>query len=230
LRYRRTRCAIALVGEENILIDAPSELATQLSRYGIENINYFALTHWHYDHFGGLGDLEFYIRLRRTQALPAVMTQETWTQLQMSFGFMADCLEVTLVEPGQVVEIGEVCLTALAVAHTPGTIGFLIKHGSKRLAYLPDTGPLPADTEEQLHAIECLVLDATFWGRNWYPGQHLSFSEAIAIGQELRVQQLYLTHLAMHYDKPVTSHELEDAIKPYGGQVRLAYDGLRLAL
>jgi phosphoribosyl 1,2-cyclic phosphate phosphodiesterase len=228
--YRRTRCAIALVGEETILIDAPPELAAQLSRYRIKNINHFALTHWHYDHFGGLGDLEFFVRLRRTRALPAVMTPETWTQLQASFGFMADCLEVTLVEPGQVVETGEERLTALAVAHAPGTIGFLIEHGSRRIAYLPDTGQLPPDTKERLHGIEYLLLDATYWGSNGYPGQHLSLSEAIAIGQELRAQQLYLTHLSMHFNTPVTSRELEDVIKPYDGQVHLAYDGLRLAL
>ncbi len=229
-RYRRTRCAIALSSQDNILIDAPPELRVQLSREGIADIGYLALTHWHYDHFGGLGDLEFYVRLHRTRALPALMTQETWAQLKTSFGFMIDCLDVALVEPGQAMEVGEVRLTALAVTHTPGTLGFLIEHDGKGVAYLPDTGPLPADTRERLHGIGCLVLDATFWGRNWYPGQHLSFSEAIAIGQELEVQQLYLTHLAMHYDTPVTNRELASAIEPYGQGVRLAYDGLRLAL
>ena len=228
--YRRTRCAIALVGRDNILIDAPPELGAQLLREGIANLSYFALTHWHYDHFGGLGDLEFYVRLRRTGALPAVMTQETWAQLQTSFGFMTDCLDVTLVEPGQAVAVGEVQLTALAAAHTPGTLGFLIKRDSKSIAYMPDTGPLPDDTKGWLHGIEYLVLDATFWGHNWYPEQHLSFNEAIATGQELKVQHLYLTHLAMHYDTPVTNRELERAIEPYGQQVHLAYDGLRLAL
>ena len=67
-------------------------------------------------------------------------------------------------------------------------------------------------------------------GRDWYPEQHLSFREAVAIGQALKVQRLYLTHLAMHYDTPVTNQELERAIEPYGQRVHLAYDGLRLAL
>src|SRR4030042_5618014 len=77
-RYRRTRCSIALSSQDNILIDAPPELRVQLSREGITDIGYLALTHWHYDHFGGLGDLEFYVRLHRTRALPAIMTKETW--------------------------------------------------------------------------------------------------------------------------------------------------------
>lgn len=229
-RYQRTRCAVALLGEENILIDAPPELAVQLSRNRITEISHFALTHWHYDHFGGLGDLEFYVRLRRSRALPALMTPETWAQLQVSFEYMSDCLDTKLLEAGQTVKAGEAQLTALEASHAPGTIGFLIENNGKRIAYLPDTGQLPDDTRKRLHGIEYLLLDATFSGKNRLPYQHLSFEEAIAVGRELEVGQLYLTHLAMHHDTPVTSRELEEAIKPYGGRVRLAYDGLRLAL
>ena len=229
-QYQRARCAIALLDEENILIDAPPEIAVQLSRYRIAEINYFALTHWHYDHFGGLGDLEFYVRLHRFETLPAFMTSETWAQLQTNFGYMADCLEAKTLGVGQTVNTGRVRLTALETTHSPGTIGFLIEKGGKRLAYLPDTGPLPEDTRNRLRGIEYLLLDATYWGKNRLPDQHLSFKEAIDIGQELDVARLYLTHLSMHYDTPITSRELEEAIKSYDGRVCLAFDGLRLAL
>jgi phosphoribosyl 1,2-cyclic phosphate phosphodiesterase len=130
----------------------------------------------------------------------------------------------------QTVKTGEISLTALETAHAPGTIGLLIEKGGKRLAYLPDTGPLPESTRRRLRGIEYLFLDATYWGKNRLPGQHLSFEEAIKYGQELDVQQLYLTHLSMHFDTPMTSRELEKVIRPYNGRVRLAYDGLRLAL
>ena len=58
---------------------------------------------------------------------------------------VADFLKADLVVPGQVTEVGSVCLTALAVAHTPGTLGFLIEHNNRSIAYLPDTGQPPAD-------------------------------------------------------------------------------------
>jgi hypothetical protein len=45
----------------------------------------------------------------------------------------------------------------------------------------------------------------------------------------LITQHLYLTHLAMHYDKPVTNDELKQAIEPNGRRVCVAHDGLRLA-
>lgn len=228
--HKRTRCAVSILNREVILIDAPVELASQLSREGINKVGYLFLTHSHYDHVGGLGDLEFYVRLKRKSALPAFMSQETWEQLQTSYGYMIDCLSVNLIEPKDVFEVGKVHLTALEASHAPGTLGFIIEHDSRCIGYLPDTGPLPEKTRRRLRGIERLVLDSTYWGRNLYPEQHLSFSEAVAIGQELEVEQLYLTHMAMHYDKPVTNRELEQAIKPYGQQVHLAYDGLRLTL
>ena len=229
-RLKRTRSAIMLDGKEKILLDAPVELAEQLLHTGIERIDYLFLTHWHYDHVGGLGDIELYAWLHRKKLLPAFMSQETWEQIQNIDNWLTYYLEVQIIEIGNVIKLGEVCITALEATHAPGTLGFLIEHDGELTAYFPDTGPLNAKTKRQLQGIDCLILDSTFFGSNWYPNEHLSFDQAIALGQELEVKRLYLTHLSMHYDTPVTNQELERAIEPYGQRVHLAYDGLRLAL
>ena len=70
-RYRRTRCSVAIQGEMTTLIDTPAELRMQLIREGIDQIDQLLMTHWHYDHSSGLGDLEFYVRLKRGEAIPA---------------------------------------------------------------------------------------------------------------------------------------------------------------
>jgi phosphoribosyl 1,2-cyclic phosphate phosphodiesterase len=60
--------------------------------------------------------------------------------------------------------------------------------------------------------------------------EHHSVAEAIQAGMELSAGTLYLTHLALHYDQPITSRELETVLSAHAGQIRLAYDGDRLEL
>ena len=50
--------------------------------------------------------------------------------------------------------------------------------------------------------------------------------ECIEEALELNAGKLYLTHLAMHYDEPVTLAELEAYLKQYDGRVEAAADGL----
>lgn len=226
-RYQRSRCALLIQGEQNGLIDAPPELRNQLLREDIQRVDHFILTHSHYDHTGGMGDLEFYVRVGRGQAIPAYMTPGSLAWLRSAFGFMEDCLFTQTVEAGWQFELDQVTYTALDVTHTPGTVGLLIETpGGRRTAYIPDTGPLPDSTRERLQGLDTLILGATFWGKNWMPEDHLSVTEAVQIGLNLKVKELYLTHLSMHHDTPVTNHELEAYLRVFGDNLHLAYDGL----
>jgi len=215
----------------NVLIDAPPDLRAQLVREQIDQIDQFVLTHGHYDHSGGLGDLEFYVRVRRQEAIPAYMSQLSQDWLRASYGFMADCLLIQTVETGWQFELDGVVYTGLEVTHAPGTLGLLFETASgRRTAYIPDTGQLPAATQEKLEGVDTLILGATFWGRNWMPEDHLSVEEAVQIGQSLNSKEIFLTHLSMHHDTPVTNGELEAYLRTFGEHLHLAYDGLRIEI
>ncbi len=227
----RTRSSLLLNGSERILVDASPDLRMQLNRERINAVDHLFLTHWHYDHYAGLGELEFMVRLVRQSPLPAYMTAETAAELAAAFGYMSDCLDVHVLIPGQSVRIGEWRLTAVAARHRPGTLGFIIQRPTgRRAAYLPDTGPLPEETVLQLKGIETLILDATFWGENWMPTKHHSVQQALRTAEALRVGELVLTHLSMHYSEPITGQELEDFLNLQPGRVRAAHDGDRLEL
>lgn len=233
-KCRRTRSGIVLIGEKNRLFDAPPEISAQLLRENISAIDSLFLTHAHHDHTAGLGDLAIYVRLFRGGTLPAFMSRATLEDVELRCGAVRDWLDVTLMEPGQRVEfedpLGELGVTALAASHSPGTLGYLMDYQGTKTAYIPDTGPLPPETRAQLAGIDRLIIDATFWGENWYPDEHLTIDSAIDAARALNVHKLYLTHLTMHYGKPVTSGELEEKFYAYGGTVNLAYDGMRLDL
>ena len=69
-------------------------------------------------------------------------------------------------------------------------------------------------------------MDATFWKNNWSPAAHHSVQECIEEGLSLNAGKIYLTHLCMHYDEPITLVELEEFLKQYEGRVEAARDGL----
>jgi len=203
----------------------------QLIREKVDHIDHLLLTHWHYDHTGGLGDLEFYQRVRRKQVIPAYMSEYTKDWMKTSFWFLEDCFYTKSIAIGFNVAIDGIKYTALQVEHAPGTIGLLLEtETGRRTAYIPDTGPLPASTLELLHGVDTFIIGATFWGRNWMPEDHLSVSEALQIAKQLEAKQTYFTHLSMHHDKPVTNAELENYLANHGDHFHLAYDGLRIEL
>ena len=73
-------------------------------------------------------------------------------------------------------------------------------------------------------------MDATFWKRNWNPDAHHSVQECIEEGLALDAGKVYLTHLCMHYDEPITYAELCAYLEQYDGRVEPAMDGLTIPL
>jgi len=51
---RATRAGLAILGDENVLIDASGDLASQLERERIQQVDRVFITHWHADHVTGL--------------------------------------------------------------------------------------------------------------------------------------------------------------------------------
>ena len=229
-QFQRTRCSVLISGRQNILVDAPPDLRRQLLAAGARRIDGFILTHSHYDHSGGLGDIEFYERMDGPAPIPSYMSRETAAWLRGTFGFMEDCLAVHVIETGEEFIVDDTAYTALEVTHSPGSFGLLVKTKRGRAAYIPDTGPLPPATSEAIRGVETLILGASFWGRNRLPEDHLSVEEALSIARDIRPKEFYLTHLSMHYDSPVTNRELESYLAPFGESFRVARDGLSIRI
>ncbi|MCL1799317.1 MAG: MBL fold metallo-hydrolase [Eggerthellaceae bacterium] len=227
---RRGCCGVLVEGAQRLLIDTPPDLRHQLVREGVDAVDRLAYTHAHYDHVSGLGELEYLVRLKREAPLPVAASAETLAGIGQEFGYMADCLAPEELAPFEGFDFDGARYTALPVAHAPGTFGFLVETPRTALFYASDTGRLGAETAERVRGIDILVLDATFWKHNWSPGAHHSVQEAVEEGLGLDVSELYLTHLAMHYDEPITLAALEDYLAPYKGRVKAAFDGLRLAI
>lgn len=233
---RRTCSSIAILRSDVTLIDTSPDVHQQLQREGISDIGRVLYTHEHFDHVGGLPQLEYYVRLRRKTPIDLYCNMQTREHIEQHDAFMADTFTLHEVSLGERMEHDGLFYTPVAAAHCPGTFGFLIEvpairsHTGKgrTVAYLPDTSRPCDETIEKLRGIDVLIIDATFTTGNWMPTQHLEVRDAMALADELEVGECWLTHLSMQFDEPMTTDELDAVLA--GSRTRAARDGLRIAL
>lgn len=208
----KTNSSLAIHGAEMTLIDTAPELRIQFAREGIHSVDRVLFTHEHFDHTGGLPQLEFMVRLNRKTPLPIYALAETFEPMKTHFDWMWDTVEPHVIEPFQTLEFDGMSYTALPASHCPGAVGFLMQSGDWRAAYFPDTGPLSADVLERLEGIDVLIHDSTFIGRNWTEGTHSTVEDTIRLGRELGVKAVYLAHCTLHYDTPTPATALREQL------------------
>lgn len=221
----RTRSgALLYTGKQKILIDASPDLRSQLVREKIDSVDCLFISHWHYDHFGGLGELEYYMRLQKYQPIRLFLPPDSLEAFSSAFPYLLDIVDLQPWQFDQKYRFQDVTVTPLPARHSIQTAGFLLEAG-KRIAYFTDTAGLPEVTAQKVKNVDYLICDASFFGDNWYPDSHMSVKEAIDLGREINAQHTVLTHLSMHYSTPVTFAQLEEAISN-DAKVIAAYDGI----
>ncbi len=244
--YARGCSSIMIRGKEDTLIDTSPELRLQFIREQLVGVDQVLFTHEHFDHVGGLAQLEYYSKLVSRQPIPVYAGRECFDYLASHFDFMADSLDLNCVGEFDILEFDQVRYTPLPAAHAPGTFGYLIEIPKPesttvatspeytRIAYFPDTGVLPEQTRPYVNDLDILIHDATFNGRNWMPQSHTTIDEVVDLALEIHPKVTYLTHLALHYDTPITVMELQTKLdevnRAHGCDIRIAFDGTAIQL
>lgn len=213
-----------------LIVDTPPDARHQLLREGIRNVDEILFTHAHFDHIGGLGEYEYLVQLVQKRRMPTFGSQAALEGILAEFHYMDYCLDTHVLAPFETHEFDGVRYTACPVTHAPGTYGYLIETGATTLFYASDTARLPEETAERVRGCDVLAMDATFWKRNWSPNDHHSVQECIEEGFELGAKTIYLTHMCMHYDEPITYAELDAYLRRYEGRVIAALDGMTLSI
>ena len=226
----RTRSGAFIATENfNLLVDMPPDLRVQLIREGISRVDEIFLSHWHYDHFGGLGELEYYVKLQRRTPLTLYLPPSAMERFRLAFPDLLDVFSIVPWAFGQTYHYDTLTITPLPANHSVETAGFLVQSGGRRLAYFSDTAGLPAETASVVRGVDWLICDATFYGKNWFPHSHMSADQAIALGREINARQTVLTHLSVHYSRPMSAADIKELTSRHT-DVQVASDGLSFNL
>ena len=232
---RRTCTGVVLRGRGTTLIDTPPDLRAQLVREDVHDIDEVFLTHAHYDHLGGFGELEYLIRLYQDRPMPFHASAPAMNEVFKEFSYMDDIFAIDYLEEFDTRTVSDgLTIQALPLNHCPGAMGYLITSSSgKRTFYAPDTAELKPDVIRLLKGVDNLIMDSTFWGEAGNFKTHHSMQQTIDEGINLLdAGAIYLTHLAPHICEPDENviDELYAYVKQFEGRVIVAEDGMKVPL
>jgi phosphoribosyl 1,2-cyclic phosphate phosphodiesterase len=234
---RRTRASVALLGKETVLIDASPDIELQLDRERLSTVDRIFITHWHFDHIGGLGALGLPASVAGWPPIEIYIPHQVAFHFDQELSYMKKQVNVHPISPGDVIDLPDGRWEVVKTTHTDESVGFVVTSSGK-FAYLVDGIEPPAETIGRLKDVDLLILDAIVDelipgpGEVWY---HFSTLEAVRFWKELGTRECILTHIACHnWHKgkltPGMSNQERLEFESENPGLTFAYDGMRIRL
>jgi len=250
--YSRSSTSIYLP-EIRLLFDTPEEIASQLNREGIDNIDYIFYSHWHPDHTLGLRIVEmmnmFWLgrHVRRDKPGKKVRvcaSSRVLRDLRKVYGTFFDhydemgLIDVTGLENGSPFPICDYRITPFEVEHANfASTVFLIEGSGKRAIYGPcNVKPFPSDT--RLSDPNLLILGSVFPSGPLKDGitipqdnkimvSQFSMDEALDIVKGLRALKTVFIHLEEEWGRSYDDYKvIEEEHRKHN--IYFAYDSMKI--
>ena len=249
--YERTGPS-AFLHDENLLIDTPAEIALQLNRADIEDIDYLLFTHLDPDHVEGFRVVEQITLDFRTWKtyrgktirliLPRVL-RERITELKSIYGALIDFYErqgfVQCMDFDEKTRLGETELTAIPVNRGSQTsFVYVFEKNDVKMVYAPcDIKPFPEQRDEvknpDLLVIQPGIFETGLKHGFTYPAGHISrktlytFEETLALAQRIKTRKVLFVHLEEYWNR---SYDDYLTIEKKHAGIRFAHDGMQVKL
>ncbi|KPK31332.1 MAG: hypothetical protein AMK69_00725 [Nitrospira bacterium SG8_3] len=249
--YERTGPS-AFIHDENILIDTPAEIATQLNRSGIEQIDHLIFTHLDPDHVEGFRVVEqITLDFRTWEAYPnkyiRLLLPEPLNHglrdIRSAYGSLIDFYEeqgfVLCMPFRKRVELGKIRITAIPVDRDSHlSFIYVFEKEGKRMVYAPcDIRPFP-EAREEVQGAELLVIQPGIFEDGLkhdfeYPKDHISrttlytFEETLALARRIKAGRILFIHLEEYWNR---GHDQYVELEQNFNNVQFAYDGMRVSI
>jgi phosphoribosyl 1,2-cyclic phosphate phosphodiesterase len=232
-KEQRTRASVAVIGQETVVIDASPDMELQLERCRVQKVDRIFITHWHYDHVSGLGELGEAKSCAKWPPVEVYGTRAVAEHFEQELAHMKRVVNVHVVSPGDTVELAGAVWEVVKTTHTEDSVGYIVRC-PRSFAYLVDGVVPPPETVERLKGLDLLVLEATLdeLDEDWTT---FSLQGAVDFWRQTGVPECILTHLSCHSWRAgrliagLSATERRDYEKRTPG-LRFAYDGMHLQL
>ncbi|HJT73657.1 MAG TPA: MBL fold metallo-hydrolase [Chitinophaga sp.] len=225
-RDKRLRSSIMFTGipAGNIVVDTTPDFRSQMLRADVKHMEAVLVTHSHKDHIAGMDDIRAfnYFQQRAIDIFATEFTQQV-IKREFSYAFTEHKypgipelnLRTIHSEPFEV--NGQTVVPINVMHHQMPVLGFRVGD----FTYITDANFIADEEKEKIRGSKVLVLNAL---RREKHISHFTLDEAIAVAQELKIPQVYFTHISHQMGKHA------DVIRELPPGMSLAYDGLEVDL
>jgi len=243
------------IDDINLLFDTPEEIALQLNRERINEIDYIFYTHWHPDHTFGMRIVErmykfwldtFVRRNKPRNKVKVCALGEVMEDLK-SMGYRggsfftyyerSGLIEPTELKEGKDFKIRNIMITPFEVQTTYNvSTVFLIQENNKRVVYAPcDVKPFPET--HKLKNLDLLIIGSFHLDGPLKEGIVIPLDNPLRVelfsprelqqfARKLNARRIIVTHIEEEWGK--TYDEYKQLEKEYN--LEFAYDGMRMII
>ena len=212
-------------GGKGLLVDCGPDLRQQLLAAEINRLDAVIVTHAHGDHCHGIDELRP-VSQAIGQPVAIHARPDVLAELQLRFAYAFERSEFyrPIAEGRQIEDewsFGDARVRIVDQPHGgPSSLGLRFDEGSRSAAYAIDFQDLTPDMATLYEGVDVWVADCLT--RSPHP-THMHLDGLLGWARELRVGQVYLTHMGNGLDYRTLVAELPDWAAP-------AYDGLEIEL
>lgn len=225
-RNRRLRSSLTIESAgRRLLVDCGPDLREQLLTAGIGRIDAAIVTHGHGDHCHGIDELRPLAQALEAP-IPLHARPQVLAELKGRFGYAFEQSDfyrpvATAVPLGADLRLDDLLVRAVDQPHGGQTsLGLRFDEGERSAVYATDFNDLSPEMAELYEQVDVWIADCLT--RQAHP-THAHLDAVLGWARELRVGQLYLTHMGNGLDYRTLAGELPDWAAP-------AHDGLELTL
>jgi phosphoribosyl 1,2-cyclic phosphate phosphodiesterase len=220
---KRLRSSILLkYNNTTLVIDTTPDFRYQMLRENVQNLDAVLFTHPHKDHIAGLDDVKAFNYFSK-KPIQVYANEFTQHELKREFYYVfaehkyPGIPEIDLVNiEADSFEIDELQITPIKVWHlNMPVLGF--RFGD--FTYITDANRIDDAEKEKIKGSKVLVLNAL---RHTEHISHFTLQQAIDLGKELQIPQVYFTHISHQ----LGLHDIVTSTLEKG--FALAYDGLTI--
>lgn len=206
----------------SLVVDTGPDFRQQMLREDIQRLDAVIFTHAHKDHIAGMDDIRAY-NFKQQADMPVYADTIVQEALHRDFYYVFAAekypgipeVKLHTIE-NKPFSISGTTITPIKVWHYKlPVLGF--RFGD--FTYITDANRIDEEEKAKIRGSKALVLNAL---RKTEHISHFTLSQAIALAQELEVENTYLIHLSHQMGK----HAIVEQELPQG--IHIAYDGLQL--